>query len=587
MPLAAGRSIDKQFPEMVAQTARRDAEFGLSYLEREFTIERSQALTQVAHDPNGCGFDGFHFDLSRRNLYLFVFSDSYEDLKQSLKRIIGVGLDRVFSYSDTECVQDQLLVQIKSCLAENEVLIERVCIHFVCSWDPRQAQRSQVLGKLREDLETKKHVIEKYFNRPTTLLIEFRSARTRMAVATTQLRNTHSYAIHLTDTIMNKGPMGESMVIGFLPLTDLYSIYLGMGTRFFDRNIRSALAESGMVNSSIRQALREIVLDGKCEPATFAFNHNGITLYAEAISRDNAHFTVIEPRVLNGAQTVISLARFIEEIDLHKRGDGCQGVLSQVHVLSRVITNASQSFVTNVTISNNRQNPVHPWNLRANDMIQLELQDKLRDEVGVYYERQQNTFAQLTDDDLAQQGITQYRPIDILRLARTFLASEGQIDTLARFHEVFEDDRTYQRVFDKTRLKIDSRKIILCYKIQFCLRRLVNEVMEKGADKYTFASHARTLLWSLLCQAVLNDSDLETLAQDFGRFLGLESHYKEWLSNAATTKCRFLLSDLATCKSYASKAAEGDFSFMRTTAGYKRSMESAHKRWGWTEKRLR
>jgi hypothetical protein len=33
-------------------------------------------------------------------------------------------------------------------------------------------------------------------------------------------------------------------------------------------------------------------------------------------------------------------------------------------------------------------------------------------------------------------------------------------------------------------------------------------------------------------------------------------------------------------------ASEGNFSFMRTNAAYKRSMEIAYKRWRWVEKRL-
>jgi hypothetical protein len=32
--------------------------------------------------------------------------------------------------------------------------------------------------------------------------------------------------------------------------------------------------------------------------------------------------------------------------------------------------------------------------------------------------------------------------------------------------------------------------------------------------------------------------------------------------------------------------AEGNFSFLRTNAAYKRCMEIAHKRWKWVQKRL-
>ena len=75
--------------------------------------------------------------------------------------------------------QNQLLLQLKSCLVENEAVIDRVCILTSCSPGiPAEADRSQVLDKLREDLENKKFLIDQRFSRPVTMVVEFRSART-------------------------------------------------------------------------------------------------------------------------------------------------------------------------------------------------------------------------------------------------------------------------------------------------------------------------------------------------------------------------------------------------------------------------
>jgi hypothetical protein len=38
-------------------------------------------------------------------------------------------------------------------------------------------------------------------------------------------------------------------------------------------------------------------------------------------------------------------------------------------------------------------------------MIQLDLQDKLRDDLQIYYERQENAFDQLSTEDLEEYGI--------------------------------------------------------------------------------------------------------------------------------------------------------------------------------------
>jgi hypothetical protein len=495
-------------------------------------------------------------------------------------------MERIFGAQSQDQFQNQLLLQIKSCLIENEAVIDRVCIHFVFTGDPAEAERSQVLDKMREDLENKKYLVDQKLHRPVTLVIEFRSARTRKVGPTTHLRKTHTYPVVLDETVSRTGPADERMTVGFMRLADLHRMYREMGQRFFERNIRAALPDDEAVNRSIQQALKRIVIDGKDDPRGFAFNHNGVTLSAEAVKVVDGVTKITEPRLLNGAQTVTTFGRFLKANEGNSILAERQNVLEQICVMSRIVTDASPEFVTHVTVNNNRQNPVEPSNLHANDLIQLEMQDKLRDDLGIYYERQERAFANLSDEELEEQGITEYKAVELMRLARTFVASDGDLDKLSRFRDVFEDDRVYNQVFSKSRLRADARKILLCYKVQFRLRRLVNDIVDRGANKYAYVQRARNLLWALLCQAILNDKDLEQYAEEFGHGLSLEAQFTDWLSGLATSRCRFILSDLVGDKQYASKVAEGNFSFMRTNAAYKRSMEIAYKRWRWVEKRL-
>jgi hypothetical protein len=350
--------------------------------------------------------------------------------------------------------------------------------------------------------------------------------------------------------------------------------------------IRAALPEEEAVNRSIQQSIKRIVIDGTEDAKAFVFNHNGVTLFAEALIPMDGGFKMTEPRLLNGAQTVTTCARFLKANEGNNRLTEGRGVLDQIYVLCRIITRAAPEFVTTVTINNNRQNPVDPWNLHANDMIQLELQDKFRDDLSVYYERQESAFESLSDEELEEQGITHHKAIELPLLARTYLASDGDIDKYARFRAVFEDDRLYSQVFNQSRLRADARKIILCYKVQFRLGRLVKAIVDRGANKYAYVQRARNLLWALLCQAILNDPKLEEYAEQFGKGLSLEAQYTDWLSSLATTRCRLVFSDLVADKLYAPKAAEGNFSFMRTNAAYKRSMEIAYRRWRWVQKHL-
>jgi hypothetical protein len=558
------------------------------YLEQEFGLERDRAIAQIAFGGNDYGIDGFHYNGEKRNLYLFQFkyTQDYNQFKQSFNRLIQAGMERIFCAQNQDQQQNQLLLQIKSCLSENEAVIDRVCIYFVFIGDPAEAERSLVLDNLREDLENKRYLIDQRCGRPVTMVIEFRSARTRKVGATTYINRTHTYPVKLDDVVTRIGPNSETMTIGFIRLVDLHAMYQEMGQRFFERNIRAALSEYGAVNRSIKQSLKRIVIDSKEDAKVFAFNHNGVTLFAEALTTTDGQFKITEPRLLNGAQTVTTFAKFLENNKDNSLLSDRRDVLDSIYVLCRIITSANPEFVTMVTINNNRQNPVAPWNLHANDMIQLEIQDKLRDDCGIYYERQEGAFKSLSDEDLEEQGITQYKSIELTRLARTFLASDGNIDKLSSFRDVFEDDRIYAQVFNQSRLKADSRHIVLCYKIQFKLKRIADDIRDKGANKYAYVLGARNMLWALLCQAIMNDPNLEEKAENFGQRLSLEAQYTDWLSSLATMRCRFIFSDLVADKTYASKAADGNFSFMRSHAAYKLAMEIAYMRWHWVEKRL-
>jgi hypothetical protein len=360
-----------------------------------------------------------------------------------------------------------------------------------------------------------------------------------------------------------------------------------LGQRFFDSNIRYGLGENEAVNRAISNTLKQIILDQSEHADTFAFNHNGITLYAERLEKLDGMFRIRAPRLLNGAQTVTTIAAFLEKNKDNPKLAAGPASLVDLRVLCKVITEADQKFITRVTINNNRQNPVEPWNLHANDLIQLELQDKLRSDVGIYYERQENAFDQLSVEDLEEYGIKEEsRAVQMLKLTQTFLLTDGLISKLSEIRRVFEDDRTYEQVFRQARLKADSRHILLCYKVQFNLRKFSQEIEQKGQNKYWFMSRSRNLLWALLCQGLLNDRDLEELADAHGTSMSVALDYKEKLSWLATARIRLLLSELMADRDYASKVQEGNLAFLRTDRAFEKCMAIAYKKWRWVHRKL-
>ena len=156
----------------------REDYFGLLYLEKEHKVPRDKAVNQLAFGGNDYGFDGFHFDEQRRNLYLFQFkySDSYGQFKGSLQRLIDKGLERVFLAPNQDDDENPFLIQLRACLVDNRAIIDQLCFHFVFTGDPEEAERSKALEKLRDDLEDKRYLVDQFFgDRKVGFVVVFRS----------------------------------------------------------------------------------------------------------------------------------------------------------------------------------------------------------------------------------------------------------------------------------------------------------------------------------------------------------------------------------------------------------------------------
>ena len=207
---------------------------------------------------------------------------------------------------------DQFFLQLKSRMLEYQGVVERVFIHLVFNGDPQEAERSMVYEKLREDLEAKKYLMDDFFGRPVPMVFQFLSAHSGKLGAIAHQRVTHRYPLHVAQTLERGGPGGESMWVGFAQLSDLHAMYKEMNYRFFERNVRAGLSEDAPANRSIQEALERLVWRGEGDPSVFAFDHNGVTLFAEKVEVEKGRFILTEPRLLNGAQTITTFDRFLK-----------------------------------------------------------------------------------------------------------------------------------------------------------------------------------------------------------------------------------------------------------------------------------
>lgn len=555
--------------------------YGLLFFETVLGVSPEIAIDHIAFGGNDFGIDGFYADRDDQQFRLFQFKNtsSPAQLRGSMESIARVAIPALFadsrSVADTQPIVDNARRELQSSHSE----IGQVFVDFVFRGDPTAAERSQGLASLKAEIEEKAWILEDYFGRPVPLVVRYLSFDEIKPA-----RPSDRFELSIVDLTSHSGPSGIRMHVGFVPLIELHAINDTLRRRFLERNIRFALPHEGYVNSSLMKTFRETLLDKVRSPEAFAFNHGGVTLSAQNVERKDDKLVVRVPRLLNGAQTVSTFKTFFERNEAALRSIGGSD-LSKLTILCRVIEGATPDFITQVTINNNRQNPVDPSLLHANDQIQLDIADHLK-EIGIYYQRQGNAFASMDLSDRQAEEITDTRPIELVKLAKTFLATDGQLSRLTHIRDVFEDEKQYAETFGEHRLRVDARRIVICYKAQMKLGMLAQHIADRGPRRYAFVTRIRDMVWALLCQAILNDKKVEDNLEKYGTNLSISSEFMNLLSGYAVRDVKRILQRLIESPEYKEKVDEGNYSFIRTKIAFDRSMAIARKELGWRHQRL-
>jgi hypothetical protein len=564
---------------------RKEDYFGVGYISTKFNISPDQVLSNVAFGGTEFGIDAFYHDKSTATFHIFTFrwSDDHLSFKGPLERLGSKGLDKIFVDLYKSLDDPPMITLLKSDLFQNWRTINNVVIDFVFNGDPVNAEQSKVLSFLRETIEDKRTRIESYFSRIDTpdtvhdIIFQYSSNRRSMG-HTTSSRDAMEYTVELGEMLKTSGKQNE-MMVAMLPLGVLHQMYSELGERFFEKNIRSGLGDGSMTNDHIKKSLRKVAA-GEEPSDFFTLYHLGITLTAQQLESDGARLRIVEPRILNGAQTIKILKEFVDEQENEPEAQRIQDNVAKTKVMARIIKSTDNDFLRKVTLNNNRQNPIMPWNLRANDLVQVGFEE-LFAKLGIYYERRENAFKNTTDDDLEAVGVDKGGVIEIKKFAQTLLAMQGHIDRMSEIGEVFEKEAWYRDTFKERYLDVDPRKLVLLYKVQFRLPAVIREIRNIGSEKYSYVSKAKNLLWCLCIQGIMNDSKFAKYVENYGSSAQIEARISEILKTMATSKLRFIFSDVFDARKYRNKISEGKLSFLTTKSLLNDCMETARSRYGW------
>lgn len=250
----------------------------------------------------------------------------------------------------------------------------------------------------------------------------------------------------------------------YVPTIEIAKILWKYKNSILKFNPRSYL---DLASSSINEKIADSIL--RLKTNEFALFNNGITMlsdetvYSDKVGKKNkAEIIVLNPQIINGGQTAYTLSI------LYGQNKDNLDIFNNKEVLLKIISfnmdDTGNSFNTNklklieeISIATNQQSPVTEADRRANDKVQVELQNRIFQDFGLFYERKRGEFG----DGIREGYISRTNIIDREQFLRICLAVQNE-PTKAR-------SGTAKLLFEKARFDTilpdssDYRKYIYAY----------------------------------------------------------------------------------------------------------------------------
>lgn len=281
------------------------------------------------------------------------------------------------------------------------------------------------------------------------------SAREVSLTEIVQWQEAQHSAILIADTITleTKTPPQETSGVDWrsyfatISAAQLVPLVSQYGDALFSANLRDYLGG----RDTRRNINQQIEKSATQEPGNFWVYNNGITALTRQIVVDGNTVTCTGLAVINGAQTLGSLAEVAESTDLET-----------VDLLVRFVQSASGPLVRDIIRYNNTQNPIKPWELRVGDPIQERIESELKDSFGLTYRHRRGTERWTAQD------------IQIDKLARWLSAFYSDPGTAHRNSpELYSNETKYRTIFSTNS---DVRHLLFVYRLGQAVGKVKDEL---------------------------------------------------------------------------------------------------------------
>jgi len=473
------------------------------WLQQRFKLADDEA-TKLCSDGNfDFGLDGFHImELQDKTILSLVQSKFSEDFSQIKKGINDINrfmptLSKMLKGLESDSVNENILItRLRPKVGKIQISDNRpleINAYVICLSDsPKEYIESRAETNIAELNATIRH---KYDNH--NIYFSFKVVGLHDLIEDNKsisYRPSKPYEIYFngSDEIdMN----GSIFLSGLGKLSDFVELYKDKGNQLFAKNVRLYLY--GKKNETIGPAgkIKETLLSinsGSTHPEKFAFLHNGITIYANKINinRENKNIEISDPSILNGCQTIKSSFFFYQ--DQIEKDRLNYDIWKSIPVSIRFVVTEDDELWREVAESNNRQNSMKASALRANDKIQIELENQFED-MKIFYQRQEKAFANISrsEQDMIEEYFSNSPdvPISIETLAQTIVcASDLPLSYASRQNEIFESYALYSKVFSNKHL-INLSFLVFAHNVRSIVDLAIKKAIPEDTKKYKHMKH--------------------------------------------------------------------------------------------------
>lgn len=213
---------------------------------------------------------------------------------------------------------------------------------------------------------------------------------------------------------------GNTLVKSFLNADNSFKSHLTEG------NVRFFLGHDTHINSGIIETAKS-----KKSDIFWAMN-NGLTIIGDVVSHLGGNeYSISNPQIVNGCQTIHCLYDvYIDDPDL----------LKTLRVFVKIVKTEDSEVQADIINATNSQNPVKIASLKANDAVQRNIENYLKDK-SFYYERRENFYK--------RQGHSGYKVISLLKMAQLMgsVFRKEAILSINDTSEYFSNEKNYSFIF--------------------------------------------------------------------------------------------------------------------------------------------